>query len=105
MEAYDPAETARAAQQAHAQNKHAADQEAEDFKKLMEVAWGRRIVWRLLQRTGVFRTSFAIEGTEMAFNEGRRNEGLYLMALIQTHTPSLLDTMIVESKEHEESPA
>lgn len=62
-------------------------QQVEDFKWLMAHAQGRRIVSRLLEESGVHRTSFNHSGSVMAFNEGKRHLGLYLMAEILEIAP------------------
>lgn len=59
--------------------------ELEDFKWLMGSKRGRRIVRRLLNITGVHRTSFHNSGSVTAFNEGQRNVGLKLMDMINSH--------------------
>jgi hypothetical protein len=74
-----------------------AENEAEDFKWLMANKRGRRIIWRLLERTGVFRTSFRLNN-EMAFLEGQRNVGLILLDAIHAHCPDAYLTML---KEHQ----
>lgn len=59
--------------------------EIEDFKWLVAHAQGRRFLWRLLDRTGVFRTSMT--GNSMTFfNEGQRNVGLVLLAEFNEHS-------------------
>ena len=62
-------------------------QQVEDFKWLTAHAQGRRIVSRLLEESGVHRTSFNHSGSVMAFNEGKRHLGLYLMAEILEIAP------------------
>lgn len=52
-------------------------QQEDDLKWLMAHAAGRRIASRILEVTGVRRTSFNPSGSVMAFNEGRRNVGLW----------------------------
>lgn len=70
--------------------------EDSDFKWLMGSKRGRRIVWRLLDQTGVFRLSFNTNAMQMAFNEGNRNFGNRTLALIQTHCPELYPVMLKE---------
>lgn len=55
-------------------------QEIEDFKWLLAHVQGRRIATRLLERAGVHRTSFNASATAMAFNEGKRDIGLWALA-------------------------
>lgn len=69
----------------------------EDFKWLMNDARGRRIVWRQLSAAGVFNSSFNPEAMQMAFNEGRRNSGLELLAQVHSLCPDLYTTMMKES--------
>jgi len=77
-----------------------ADQtENDDIKWLMSSKRGRRILWRFLDRAGVYRTSFHQNSMSMAFNEGVRNEGLRLVATIHASAPELFATMMKEANE------
>lgn len=78
----------------------AAQLEEDDFKWLMSNKRGRRIVWRLLERTGVYRSSFT-GNSETFFREGMRNVGLMLMAQINTICPGHYATMLQEQQKHE----
>lgn len=78
--------------------KFAALQETEDLKWLMSSKRGRRIVWRLLERAGVYRSSFNTNAMTMAFNEGVRNEGLRLVAQCAQHCPGSYAEMLAERK-------
>lgn len=71
----------------------------EDMKWLMGSKRGRRIVWRLLERTGIFRSSFT-GNSETFFREGMRNVGLVLMAQIHETCPDSYLTMVKEQNEH-----
>lgn len=59
--------------------------EINDLQWLMGSKRGRRVVRRLLAKTGLYRTSFNNSGSVTAFNEGQRNVGLWLMALLEAH--------------------
>jgi hypothetical protein len=72
-------------------------QEADDLKWLMDDPRGRRIVWRMLEQTGVFRSSFT-GNSETYFREGQRNIGLKLLADLHEHTPDAYIAMIQERK-------
>lgn len=74
-----------------------AEQEAADFKWLMSDKRGRRIVWGLLERAGVYRTSFT-GNSETFFNEGKRNIGLVYVDLIHTHCAEKYNLMVSEQK-------
>lgn len=71
--------------------------EAEDFKWLMKDKRGRRIVWRLLEKTGMYRSSFT-GNSETFFREGQRNVGLLLTAQIHEHSPEMYPVMLQEQK-------
>jgi hypothetical protein len=74
--------------------------EVEDLKWLMAYKQGRRIVWRQLEKYGVFRSVFRNDPLEMAFLEGIRNQGLQLIADIHEHCPARYAEMIKEQKEY-----
>ena len=73
--------------------------EIDDLKGVLSNKRGRRFVFRLLERAGVWRLSFNTNALTMAFNEGVRNEGLRLMAQITTHCSDRYTEMLKESKE------
>lgn len=73
--------------------------ELDDIKWLMGSRRGRRIVWRLLERTGIFRSSFT-GNSETFFREGMRNVGLMLMAQINEVCPEQYTTMVQEQREN-----
>lgn len=76
----------------------AVEVEIDDLKWLMSNKRGRRFVFRVLERAGVWRLSFNTNALSMAFNEGQRNEGLRLMANITAHCPDRYTEMLEESK-------
>ena len=81
------------------QRKLAEKIEAEDMRWLMGTKRGRRIVWRSLERAGVFRSSFNTNAMSMAFAEGMRNEGLRTVGLLNAACPDLYLTMVREANE------
>ena len=86
----------RAKEEAASRTQLARVNEDDDFKWLMGSKRGRRIVWRLLDRTGVFRLSFNTNSMQMAFAEGNRNEGLRTLAQIHALCPELYPVMMKE---------
>lgn len=100
MTTYDPldlrGQEATKAEQA-ARAKVREEQEVADFKWLMGSKRGRRIVWRQLERAGVYRSSFNTNSMSMAFAEGNRNDGLRTMALIHAHCYELYGNMVKEN--------
>lgn len=96
--------TDTAAQEAHREQlklraQLAAQSEIEDIKWLMSSKRGRRIVHRLLVSAGVFRLSFHTNALQMAFNEGNRNQGNALLALVTEHCPDRYADLLNEAKE------
>lgn len=79
----------------------AARQEADDFKWLMSDARGRRIVYRLLAQSGVFRNPFTGNDSETNFRSGMMSIGQAIWADVQEHCPEKYDIMIVEKKKHD----
>jgi len=100
MTTYDPIDTRgqeQTRQELDERSQRAHLQEQDDLKWLMTDKRGRRIVWRWLERTGVWRLSFTADALAMAFNEGGRNQGLRLLDLLLTTAPKLYNTMMEES--------
>jgi hypothetical protein len=97
IDPYDPREE-KAAIQRRAKREHlAALTEEEDWQWLMEDIRGRRIVRRLLETTGVYRTSFT-GNSETFFREGSRNVGLQILNLVMSHAPSQHLPMMTETQ-------
>ena len=53
--------------------------EIDDFKKVLSLPEGRRIMWKILSDAGVFRSSFTGNSTTF-FNEGKRDIGLLVLS-------------------------
>ena len=54
---------------------------------LMKSQTGREFVWKRLEMSRVFLSSFSPDAMEMAFNEGRRTHGVTLYAELMKHCP------------------
>lgn len=77
----DPTDLKRLEREAEAEEAGARERrrkELDDLRWLLGHPQGRRIVSRLLEQAGVFRSSFNTSGSVMAFNEGRRDMGLFI---------------------------
>jgi len=72
-------------------------QEVEDLKWLMGHKQGRRFVWRLLEKAGVYRTSFT-GNSETFFREGMRNIGLFVLSEVMEVTPEQFAMMLKEQQ-------
>jgi len=60
---------------------------------------GREILLRLLEKAGVFRSTFRLNN-EMAFLEGMRNMGIILMADIHELCPEKYHVMVKEAEDN-----
>lgn len=79
----DPTDLKRQERDAEADEAKARERrrkELDDLRWLLGHPQGRRIVTRLLEEAGVYRSSFNTSGSVMAFAEGRRHIGLFLTA-------------------------
>jgi len=76
FDAGNPDHVARRETIARARQRQADD----DLAGLMGEAAGRRFVWSVLTRAGLYRSSLAATPELTAFNEGRRDTGLCLLA-------------------------
>jgi hypothetical protein len=77
----DPTDLKRQEREAEADEAGAREhrrKELDDLRWMLGHPQGRRIVMRLLEEAGVFRSSFNTSGSVMAFAEGRRHMGLFL---------------------------
>lgn len=78
------------------QGKRAKDTEKGDLRWLMKQKRGRRMMMRMLELSGVYRTSFSENALTMAFNEGNRNPGLYWLNQIHQHCSEQYTAMLQE---------
>lgn len=78
------------------------DRELHDMRTVMASLEGRRFIWRLLDRAGVFRTSFTGNSTTF-FNEGQRNMGLIVLADVHEACADAYIQMMTEAKKDTES--
>lgn len=97
----DPTDTyaqERAAEAQEAGARAHRERELNDLRWLLAHPQGRRVVSRLLDRAGVYRSSFNTSGSVMAFNEGKRDAGLFLMAELTDASPEGLMKVLNEYK-------
>lgn len=95
----DPLDTDQAEAQAADEAKKAQlkrDREIDDLKWLMAHAQGRRFICRMLEESGVFRTSFHTSGSVAAFNEGKKHTGYVLTAELMEFTPGAYVRLLKE---------
>lgn len=97
---HDPTDTsaqARAAESAALTQNVERRREEEDVKWLMGHKQGRRFVKRLLDKAGVYRTSFT-GNSETFFREGMRNLGLFVLSEVMEVTPEQFALMLKEQQ-------
>ena len=74
--------------------------EVDDIRAVLGLKRGRAFVWSLLEKAGVFRSTFAGEETHTsAFHEGRRSVGLEIFEKVFTDGPETYRMMASEAEE------
>jgi hypothetical protein len=69
-----------------------------DLRTVLALAEGRRWIWRVLEQTAAFRASYDPDNPiRMAFAEGRRSTGLWLLAELQHAAPEAFASLIAET--------
>jgi|SRR5208337_646886 len=71
------------------------------LRAFLGTAEGRMWFWDVLSFCGVFHSSFSVEALLMAFNEGKRNVGNFLISEINQLSPEFYMKMAVENQEKE----
>jgi hypothetical protein len=66
-----------------------------DLRWVMSDPRGRRFMWKLLNNTGINRLSFT-GNSHTFFNEGARNIGLQMTAILEQHLPGAYLEMLKE---------
>jgi len=92
--------TVKTPEQQQAESKRNRQEELNDVRALMDTPAGRRFVWRLLERCGVYQTSFTGNSATF-FKEGERNIGLWLLADIHEVALDEFMAMLKEAKRDE----
>lgn len=72
-------------EEAQKRAKRKRERELEDFRSVLASAQGRRFVQRILAEVGIYRPSFDNNALQMAFKEGKRDVGLFLMIDLNAH--------------------
>lgn len=95
----DPTDTAALDVETEADEAKAArkrEQQVEDLKWLLAHAQGRRIMARIFDRTGIRRTPFHTSGSQMSFNAGAQNVGLWLESEVLEAAPDAYMRLLKE---------
>ena|SRR5215472_9505159 len=99
MDASDPKQVRQAQKEARIRERLRQDV----IRNLMSGIAGRSFIYDLLNGCHVFGTSFALNGLQMAFNEGERNVGLKLLNDIMQAAPDSYPLMMREANERHTS--
>lgn len=73
--------------------KREREKELNDIKKVLSFVEGRRLIWRILSKTGIYRLSFAESERLTDFNEGKRSLGLFLLDEVMEAKPTAFSQM------------
>lgn len=91
----------RSSQDADEASQRRLQLEQEDMREVMAEPSGRRVLRRVLDMAGVYRSSFTGDNRTF-FLEGQRNVGLMLIGQIQAAAPDrYVDMMIEDQPGHE----
>jgi hypothetical protein len=85
-------------QQENLAAKEERDRQIADLKWLMKDQRGRRVMQRLMDKAGIYRTSFT-GNSETFFREGERNVGLFFVNDLTEHCP---EEFLLMLKEHQQ---
>lgn len=73
------------------------DREIDDLGKILKLPEGRRLILRILVETGaVNKASFSLNSMQTAFNEGKRDIGLWLLKDVDLAEPMAYSQMLRE---------
>lgn len=77
--------------------------EKDDISAVLKLPEGRRFVYRLLSRAGIFGSTFYPDALKMAFAEGQRNFGLWLLGEVEVAEPESMLQMQREDRSRKSS--
>lgn len=75
------------------------ERELEDLRQILEIDAGRRVLWRLLEKTRMMQLSYVPGGLkeDFYFNEGKKSIGYYLVAEMADALPEAYTKMQLEN--------
>lgn len=75
------------------------DNELNDLRLICGTEHGRRFIWRLIEQSGVWRSTYTGEALSAAFAEGKRNTGLMIFSDVMEACPDQYLAMAGEARE------
>ena len=76
--------------------KQRRDREIDDIKSILRLPGGRRFILRVFVETGTMNASFTLNSMTTAFNEGKRDIGIWLLKEIDQAEPMAYSQMLRE---------
>jgi len=74
-------------------------QEAQDVRDVMATIQGRRLLCKVIERSGIYKCSSTGQTNTTFFNEGGRNQGLQLLLEIIKNAPESYQLMLKENSD------
>jgi hypothetical protein len=84
--------------EARQKQKLARERELNDLRVVLQHRPGRRFVWSLLCRCGIFDVGFSTDPATMGFSAGMRNLGLLVMKDLEEADETAYQTMAMEAR-------
>ncbi|HEY7824055.1 MAG TPA: hypothetical protein VIG24_14535 [Acidimicrobiia bacterium] len=78
------------------------DQIALDLEEVLSFPQGRRVLLRLLERCGVYRSAFTGETEATSLRLGEQNIGLWLISQIETVDPTEYPRLLLEAAQKQD---
>jgi hypothetical protein len=75
----------------------------EDLRAILSTSGGRAFIWRLLEQTGMYQSSFQGDVNDGIFREGRRSIGLWTVGELAEANPNVYALMQSEAVTQEKN--
>jgi len=85
-------------------SKRIRERELMDVKLILETDYGRRFIWRLLEKAKVFGSIWE-QSARIHYNSGQQDFGHFVMSEVTESNPESLILMMKESKKREDNDA
>lgn len=73
-----------------------------DWEAVLRNSHGRRVLLRILQRCGIYRSAFSTETEVTALRLGEQNVGLWLIAQLERVGPAEYPGLLLEAAQRED---
>lgn len=78
-----------------------AHRQHDDMKYMLSTVNGRRVLWRILEKCGVFRSVHHPSGSQVYYNAGQQDVGHFVLTMILDAEPKKFLDMQLEAKDYE----